>query len=114
MACQHCRGYEVYDHGFDIPDRRSDWIVNHDSEEDGAHDTASITVYREWFTCNDCGVGMDYRVTYKARLPDGREFTAYSEYEAARLIQAVYPNAERDYDAEYDRKTSLREMGIMC
>lgn len=109
MACEDCRGYEVVDHGFELPDNRERYIIE---DEDGEVEFADVVVVREWHACS-CGVGTDYSVCYEARMPDGRRMKARSESEAGRLIVAAYPTAERDNQWRQDQRTMLMEMGLM-
>jgi hypothetical protein len=115
MGCVHCRGYEVVDHGFDLPDHRAEYRVLADDEEGEDETVASVVVVREWFTCEcNSSTEMDYKVTFEVRLADGRVFPAKSESEGERLVMAVHPDATLDNEWRQDQRTMLGEMGIMC
>jgi hypothetical protein len=56
--------------------------------------TITIVIRREWFTCNDCEQGSDYRCVYDVRVSGQTECSFDSDHKAHAYIETAYPNVE--------------------
>ena len=93
MPCDYCYP-DVIDYGFQMNDvRKKLWLTDKFTGEPAG--TATLTIVREWFRCEDCGHGSDYTCKYKISFPDGSAIT--NTIEAA---YSIFYALVKNYDSE--------------
>jgi hypothetical protein len=121
MACDHCCP-DRYDYGWELPDTRSEYIVwgpvqhyedcpdHEDCDCDYREVDTRITIRirRDWHEC-ECGMGSDYSCRFAVSVNERQECSFDSEFKAETYISIAYPEAELDYDPDWESERRLRQ-----
>ena len=119
MPCDYCYP-DTKDYGFEMSDVRDTYYVWDEltEEEKEAGEEASLVhkitvrVERQYFTCERCEIGWDYKCKYGVYVDNTRECTLDTQFKANAYIKIAYPEArppEPDYAWESERHLRIAE-----